>query len=71
MQPFTTPTVTSTNATCTVCDGDLQGNPLRCLDCVRAAHQAVREARRQTVRPSDVTRARERLRERAAGSETS
>lgn len=61
MQPSTSPIQVTDNASCVDCEGDLQGNRLRCPLCVRAAEIAVREAGGQVVRPSDVARVRERL----------
>jgi hypothetical protein len=61
MQPSTTPTQVTDNATCTDCDGPLGGNRLRCPDCVKAAEQAIRESGGRTVRPSDIAGVRERL----------
>jgi len=61
MQPNTTPIQVTDNASCIDCEGDLQGNRLRCPLCVRAAEIAIEEAGGQVVTPSMIAAARERL----------
>lgn len=68
MQPDTTPfRPAARHLTCVDCDGQLEpGQQLRCVLCVSAAEQAVRESTvtdgpRQVIRPSDVAAVRERL----------
>lgn len=61
MQPETTPTNESENAACLTCDGPLPpGRKLRCDACIQATEEAIREARGQVIKPSDIARVRER-----------